>query len=143
MSQSLIDAVPATVGDSCADLTEPSPALTGGLVAAVECFGPAEGVDFVQLFAYDSSASLASAALAVQDLEQSTCTDLGWSAWTDGDGVERGVLGCYYGDGGKAVAFWTYDADAVLVVAWDEDAQMYVHDIHAWWQGAAPALAFN
>ena len=137
--------MPVTVGEACTELAAPAPALATGLVAAVGCSGLTEsGVNAIELYAYDSSASLDSAAaVALQGLYESSCVEQGWGAWTDGNGVERGVLGCKYGEDGETGAAWTYAADAVLVIAWDENVEMSIDDMFAWWQYAAPQLALN
>lgn len=144
-AQVLAAAVPTTVGEACTELTTPAPAFVTGLVAAVSCSGLTEsGVNGIDLYAYDSSATLDSAAaVAFQGLYESSCVEQGWSAWTDVNGVERGVLGCSYGEDGETVAAWTYATDAVLVVAWDENLELSVDDIYVWWQSVVPALGLN
>ncbi|GGI45812.1 hypothetical protein BCL57_001548 [Agromyces flavus] len=144
-AQVLAATVPATVGETCTDLTPPAPELSDGLLAAIECDGPADpGVDVIQLYAYDSHNSVLSAgATATVGLSESSCVDQGWNLWTDGNGDIGGVLGCYYSEDGATVAAWTNYASDVLVVAWDENVEMSVDDIYVWWQYAAPALALN
>lgn len=144
-AQALAASVPATVGETCTEFTAPAPALSDGLVAAVECYGPVDGgVDVIRLYSYDSYDSVLSAgAAATVGLSQSSCAEQGWNLWTDGNGDIGGVLGCYYSEDGETVAAWTNYASAVLVVAWDENVEMSVDDIYAWWQYAASVLALN
>ncbi|MDK1361966.1 hypothetical protein QNO00_17080 [Arthrobacter sp. zg-Y1219] len=139
-AQSLIAAVPTAVG-SCAELDAPAPDLTDGLVAAIECSDPTGGVDRFELYAYESSASIDSVvATVIQSLDAGSCTDGGWSAWTDSAGVERGVLACFFANDFPVETFavWTYDADAVLVVA--SDNGMFLDEMYVWWQEASSQL---
>ena len=55
--------------------------------------------------------------------------------------MERGILTCLYGPNHEAIAVWTYDADAVLVVA--SDAAMYLDEIYPWWQATASEIALH
>ena len=119
------------------------PEIAGGLVVAIGCTGPSEGgVDVIELYSYDSPESYGSAVgVVLQGLEQSSCPEGGWNTWTDGNGDERGVLACYYGDAGEAIAVWTHNTDGVVVVA--SDAEMLLDEMYVWWQSTVPARGLN
>lgn len=140
----LTAAVPAEFSDSCAELSTPTVELSKGLVAAVECSSTAVGgADWVEVYAYDSPASLEAATDDfLMFVSYGDCLDGARSEWLDGGGAERGVLACYYTDGyEEVVAVWTYDADAVMVLA--ADAEMFLDEMYAWWQTTSPTFAFQ
>ena len=142
-AEALADVVPVTVGVGCTELATPAPQISGGLDAAIGCSGPAQGgIDVIELYSYDSPESYGSAVVAVlQGVEQGSCPQGGWNQWTDGNGVEHGVLACYYGEAGEAIAVWTHDRDGVVVVA--SDAEMLLDEVYVWWQATVPALGLN
>ena len=143
-TEALTAAVPAEFSDSCAELSTPTAELSIGLVAAVECSSTAVGgADWVEVYAYDSPASLEAATDDfLMFVSYGDCLDGARSEWLDGDGAERGVLACYYTDGyEEVVAVWTYDADAVMVLA--ADAEMFLDEMYAWWQTTSPTFAFQ
>ena len=141
-ARALAAAVPATVAAACAELATPAPQIAAGLDAAIGCTGPADGVDVIELYSYDSPESYGSAVgMVLQGVEQGSCPQGGWNTWTDGNGDERGVLACYYGEAGEAIAVWTHNTDGVVVVA--SDAEMLLDEMYIWWQSTVPALGLN
>ncbi len=52
------------------------------------------------------------------------------------------MLACYYTEGYEVVAaVWTYEVDAVMVIA--TDAEMFLDEMYFWWETALPAFAFQ
>jgi len=143
-TEMLVQALPAEFSDSCAELTAPDSGLSAGLVAAVGCSSLAEGVaDHIEVYGYDSSESLEVAVdYFLAGFSYGECEDSGWSEWLDDEGIEHGTLACYYTAGYEnVVAVWTYETDAVLVLA--ADTEMFLDQMYAWWQSASTGFAFQ
>ncbi len=134
-AQTLINAVPDSLGAPCSELAAPAPALTGGLIVAVSCVSLT--ADFVQLYAYDSLTSMASAVdQGLAGLGSGVCPEGGRGTWNDND-VGRGTLACFVDpNSGRSIAMWTYDDESLLVVA--GDTEMRLDELYVWWQQVAP-----
>jgi hypothetical protein len=135
--QALIDAVPASLGGSCAENTAP-PAGFVGLRAAVTCFGvTASAADRVEVYQFDSSESMSDGVdLWLGNLAPGDCVNGLRDRWT-ANGDYRGTLACFVGQTGESVAVWTIDDDAILIAATDRD--MGLTELYTWWQQATPA----
>ncbi len=138
-AQTLINAVPASLGVSCTEITAPAPELSIGLVVAASCIGPtAADADVVDLYAYDTVTSMTSAVDGwLGGLGSGACADGLRDTWAS-NGVNGGTLACYVDtNSGQSIAMWTYDDAALLVVA--GDPVMGLDELYLWWQQAAPA----
>jgi hypothetical protein len=136
-AQVLIDAVPASLGGSCAENTASPDALVG-LRAAVRCFGlTARDADRVDVYQFDSYESMSAAAkFWLGNLASRECVGGLRGTRTD-SGDHPGTLACHVASTGVSVAVWTIEDDAILIAA--EDPDMGLTELYTWWQQATPA----
>ena len=137
-AQVLISAVPASLGGSCEEISNPQ-VQTVGLAVAVRCYGGTlQAADLVDVYQFDSYANMSAATDSLLGgLGSGACVDGLRGTWTDANNNERGTLACFTSLTAESVAVWTIDDEAILVMA--SDPGMGLPELYGWWQLAAPA----